>query len=86
MSEYELIHPPHQAHLVKAVICADVSTMLVSLKDYINYCDNGSFIAMVAFSKFITSQRGGQILVDTDGYLSVNRNTVYNLKYLNLKI
>ncbi len=26
-------------------------------------------IAMVAFSKLIPSQRGGQILVDTDGYL-----------------
>ena len=28
-----------------------------------------SFIVMVAFSKFVPSQRGGKILVDTDGYL-----------------
>ena len=48
--------------------------MLVSLKDYINYCGDGSFTTMVAFSKFITSQRGGQILVDTDGYLYSLKN------------
>ena len=29
---------------------------------------------MVSFSKFITSQRGGQILVDTDGYLYSLKN------------
>ena len=37
--------------------------------DYINLGYHGLLITMVSFSKFITSQRGGQILVDTDGYL-----------------
>ena len=37
--------------------------------DYINLGYHGLLITMVSFSKFIASQRGGQILVDTDGYL-----------------
>ena len=37
--------------------------------DYINLGYHGLLITMVSFSKFITSQRGGQILVDPDGYL-----------------
>ena len=37
--------------------------------DYINLGYHGLLITMVSFSKFITSQRGGQILVYTDGYL-----------------
>ena len=37
--------------------------------DYINLGYHGLLITMVSFSKFITSQRGGQILVDTDVYL-----------------
>ena len=39
--------------------------------DYINLGYHGLLITMVSFSKFITSQRGGQILVDTDGYLYI---------------
>ncbi len=32
-----------------------------------------SIVTMVAFSKFITGQRGAQLLLDTDGYLYTRR-------------
>ena len=45
--------------------------MFVSPLDYIQLNYNESFMTMVAFSKFITSQRGGQTLdlEDTDEFL-----------------